>query len=1366
MSLLPKDLTDKIRKTVDPEALLRKIGYRTETIQVSGPNVKSFCPIHKDQIFRTLVLDRDHWNYRCTNKQCAGAAGGDLIDFYAKCKGFTYEEAMMDLARAFDIALDPKVIEDYIKQSREIADNYREMGVFAEAEPQYERIVNFYPNDLPALRGLLAVQQALGKAGKQTQTMVRLAKVLFETGEYEEAASLLAEYVRYNSEDDATRQLYIDCLTKLGRKDEVARELVHRAESKTAIGDIDEALKLYRTVEAMHVDSLDVSSEIIRILISAGRQDEAVAELLQRSKVLLRMGVPQGAIRALKTALDIDPSHDDLRVRIAEIIAHEKLIGEPLDDMFLMIRQMLKTQAHGPAAQSLDRLEDAFPEHPKLWELKGDLEEARGHDEAALEIRLRGVDRYEKRKEYQGALDLLDKALQSQSDQVALLSRRAGILAELGRHEEAASSYLDVIQAFEIAKDFEQAAVAYQAVIDLQPTEIIHRQRQFDLYLKSGREAMILAKVGELAKAYMDRNEPGKAASCVERVFGIIEESADLITLHAEALESLGRLGEAAEQFLAAAKLLIAQKQYDQARAKLDRSLKCLPEHMESRELRADVLNEQKLTAQAISEYQQLAQFYLRAGEPKNLIRVAAKVLTLEPEQLDTLQLLAAAHGMLGNKDQQRATQMRLVWLFRQKQSYTPATEICEKILTEDESYTPAIEQMLAIAESTRKSDDALKQLWRLAQVHGNAGRKQEEQHALDAIIQRDPLHEKANARRLELIAQWGEPDELAAAVFQAIQRYNAASKQDEILRVLDGLRGGPAAKPELMAGLVHIHRLRGDAAGVKDALRSQAQLLARALRDEEAIKIWGELATLLPEDISIRRSRIELMLRSGKSLDAAEEYRFLGKFYAEHNQIEAAESSVLEALKIIPDDLPLREKYIELLVQQGKTDDASAAIETLAGQAIAKGNYDLAVATYERLLKVHPQPEDIYRKIIAVKQRAGDVIGALQYYDRLLNQFIEEGRSGAFEQTVHEALQLDAQNWAIRTRLSDHLLKAGRISEAEGILRDTAILQIKANHLDAAEKTVDQILGLNKESVQGRALRAQLLARKGNKDIALDEFLELAGALSEMRGSVMGQPSSPFAFGNYEGLTRVKEYTFDQFVVGSRNNFAYATAQAVSRAPGKNYNPLFLYADVGLGKTHLCHAIANYVLDHHPNMKVLYTMTEDFVGALVDSISNNMVTHFRNRYRQCDVLIIDDIQFLSGKERAQEEFFHIFNALFEGGKQIVITSDRPPKEITHLEKRLRSRFGAGIIVDIQTPDLETRIAIIRKELILRGKNQGVSDEAVLSLAECIPSNIRDLKGALTQVLARHEVSKEPIGNDLIHAVVDRMLDRVGNEKS
>ncbi|PYZ96262.1 chromosomal replication initiator protein DnaA [Alteribacter lacisalsi] len=224
-------------------------------------------------------------------------------------------------------------------------------------------------------------------------------------------------------------------------------------------------------------------------------------------------------------------------------------------------------------------------------------------------------------------------------------------------------------------------------------------------------------------------------------------------------------------------------------------------------------------------------------------------------------------------------------------------------------------------------------------------------------------------------------------------------------------------------------------------------------------------------------------------------------------------------------------------------------------------------------------------------------------------------------------------------------------------------------------------------------------------------------------------------------------KYTFDTFVIGSGNRFAHAASLAVAEAPAKAYNPLFIYGGVGLGKTHLMHAIGHYVIDHNPDAKVVYLSSEKFTNEFINSIRDNKAVHFRNKYRNVDVLLIDDIQFLAGKEQTQEEFFHTFNALHEERKQIVISSDRPPKEIPTLEDRLRSRFEWGLITDITPPDLETRIAILRKKA--KAENLDIPNEVMLYIANQIDTNIRELEGALIRVVAYSSLINQDMNADL-----------------
>ena len=238
-------------------------------------------------------------------------------------------------------------------------------------------------------------------------------------------------------------------------------------------------------------------------------------------------------------------------------------------------------------------------------------------------------------------------------------------------------------------------------------------------------------------------------------------------------------------------------------------------------------------------------------------------------------------------------------------------------------------------------------------------------------------------------------------------------------------------------------------------------------------------------------------------------------------------------------------------------------------------------------------------------------------------------------------------------------------------------------------------------------------------------------------------------------------KYTFETFVVGNNNRFAHAAALAVGNEPAKSYNPLYLYGGVGLGKTHLMHAIGNRILENNPNANILYVTSEKFTNQLINAIKDNKNEFFRNKYRNIDVLLIDDIQFIAGKERVQEEFFHTFNSLYEDGKQIIISSDTPPRDIPFLEDRLKSRFEWGLLADISVPDYETRLAILRKKA--QDESIIIDDIILSNIANKIDSNIRELEGVFNKIVARASLTHSPITIELAEKIINEF--KYENEK-
>ena len=257
--------------------------------------------------------------------------------------------------------------------------------------------------------------------------------------------------------------------------------------------------------------------------------------------------------------------------------------------------------------------------------------------------------------------------------------------------------------------------------------------------------------------------------------------------------------------------------------------------------------------------------------------------------------------------------------------------------------------------------------------------------------------------------------------------------------------------------------------------------------------------------------------------------------------------------------------------------------------------------------------------------------------------------------------------------------------------------------------------------------------------------------------------PAEKYMEYNMEASNLNPKYTFDTFVVGDNNRHAHAACVAVAEAPAQGFNPLFLYGGVGLGKTHLMHSIGHYILQHNKNAKVLYVTSETFTNELIEALKKNKTEEFRNKYRNIDLLLLDDIQFIIGKESTQQEFFHTFNVLHEAGKQIVISSDKPPKEMESLEDRIKSRLEWGLPVDIQSPDYETRMAILRKKA--EQDHIMVPDDVIQYIANNIVSNIRELEGALNKINVFSKLDNQPITVAFAEATLQDLISKNSNRE-
>lgn len=385
------------------------------------------------------------------------------------------------------------------------------------------------------------------------------------------------------------------------------------------------------------------------------------------------------------------------------------------------------------------------------------------------------------------------------------------------------------------------------------------------------------------------------------------------------------------------------------------------------------------------------------------------------------------------------------------------------------------------------------------------------------------------------------------------------------------------------------------------------------------------------------------------------------------------------------------------------------------------------------------------------------------------VDNFVDSNRSERAKVQIEKAIRMwTSCSDVLRDRIPDATWRAW-FSQLEPMTIQEGKLTLSAPSSLVKDRVEGRFFDLLQEAIAevDQSMGVAIVVR--TKDAEPDSVPEASNrVLSVLSGfdDLGTLPPSPMRSGT--GSTEAAQiplnprYDFESFVIGASNRFAHAAALSVAETPARSYNPLFIHGDAGLGKTHLLHAIGNYVRQNFPNQYVRYVSTETFMNEFVEAIRTNTTGAFKRRYRECDVLLVDDIQFMEKKESLQEEFFHTFNSLYEASRQIVLTSDRPPRSIATLEDRLRSRFLSGLITDIQPPDLETRLAILRSKA--ESERADIPDQVFEFIASNVESNIRELEGALIRVCAFASLSRAPVSLELAEQVLSDLVSSESRE--
>ncbi|GEM_PF-572895 len=1367
MSIFPESTTKDVLAALEPQALLQLINYRTDTVQEIGDTIKCFCPIHQEHVFRTLIVSRKDKSYRCSYSLCPGNKGGNLIDLYARVRELEYDAALEDLVEKMHLPVALPATSEVLDRTVEEGENFYYLATadpsraemhIDEAQKRFQRVLDIDPVNLRALQGLYQIYESKGEMEKLAELASQRIEAEARAGRWDEVVRLCSTHLAMEAATIPIRRLYCQALVALERPEEAVAELMTLADLCEVSQDLAGAIDAYRQIASLNTDEIDVHPMIVNLLVASGRTSEAVQETVESADWRAQTGQVAEAVELLRSAIDLDPTRDDLRARLVEYSLQLGLDSQRLIEALTLVDEMIARDSLDAAGQILLSLCEADPQNPQLLDKLLVVRKRQGSAEEVLALQHRLADLYRDREDYASALLLLEEILAAEPGSIQTLER----IAEIHRLENdiphAVEVFGRVVQLACGSGDLQQAISAAERMAQLEPGVIDHQELVIDLLGQAGQTAQALEKILGLVSLLEKRRDLGRMTRQLRSAMRLAPERVDLVLKLAWCLESQGDLDEAVRQRMTLAEQFLQQNACADAIDQLRIILEKRPDNLAAMSLLADAMRRCGRLAEAHALLRRLAEIHISAENYPEARNTIERLLEQAPDDVEALERLADVYTGLGDEEQVIATLERLVAVHRAAGRAEETLRHIDAILELRPEHIEAHRQKVHLSDRLGRTDKALETLFRMADIFHSHSQWTDERDVLETVLQRSPEDRKALNRLIPLLLQIGDT---ATALDYLDRLIQSATKAMALAEPLALLRAIVVSNPDEAAFHERLIQLLIDMNRPQEAAAQLAILiesLGRRQQWAETVDLYRQMLSLNPAGIEHRARFIEVLLRLGRTPEAIEESLQLASDFRSQGRHEEAEQAALDVLRLEASNEPAHIHLIESARARQRTAQAIEWIGKLADLQLERRAFGEAIATLRDVFPLDPLNVDTHRRIVKLYTDMGNAAEAVGELRSMVEIHRQTGDFDSAVECQQEAIELQPGEDSLRRELVRIFLDRGNTTSAVEQLFSLAEVQMRdARHPQALE-TLAEVLEHEPDNLRAIKLRSEAYLQMGEEKLALKELMALSAKLEDpaVLKSISGAKGPEID----TGLPLVEEYTFENFIVGDKNNFAFATALATAKAPAKNYNPLFLYSDVGLGKTHLMQAIALYLRAHNPDTRILYTTSEEFTSRLIDAIQNNTVTPFREAYRNVDVLLLDDVQFLAGKERAQEEFFHIFNMLFQGKKQIVVTSDRPPKDIAHLEKRLKSRFGAGVVVDIQAPDVETRSAIIRKELAARADIK-VLPEIVSLIAQRVESNVRLLKGAVNQILMAHDIGGEEVTLELVSRVLDQLVERV-----